>query len=136
MMAGVAAKQICRTDMILLFPKLDQEKMQYPAFVDPQLVVFLREQYDVLSKAFQRLNTTVDVCARCCLACALLRHQVLTANGCWCVRQILKLSSVLDVTKDKYEQWNEILVCAAITQLVARTTTWPTSVLLFVDRKD
>jgi len=48
--------------MILLFPQLDQEKMQFPAFIDTQLVMFLREQYDILKKAFQRFNVDVDVC--------------------------------------------------------------------------
>ena len=80
-------KQICRTDMILLFPKLDQEKMQYPAFVDPQLVVFLREQYEILTNAFQRLNTTVDVCrAPWQFQCRGMHTLSLTStNGCWCV---------------------------------------------------
>lgn len=47
--------------MIELFPQLFQEKMQFTAFVDPQLVTFLREQYALLKTAFKRFRATVKV---------------------------------------------------------------------------
>lgn len=55
--------QNCRADMIELFPQFFQEKMQFTAFVDPQLVTFLRDQYVQLKTAFKRFRATVKVCA-------------------------------------------------------------------------
>ena len=48
--------------MIEVFQLHDQEKTQFPAFLDTKLFMFLREQYDVLKKEFQRYNLDVDVC--------------------------------------------------------------------------
>ena len=95
--------------------------MQFPAFVDPQLVVFLREQYAILRSAFQRLNTAVDVCV------FRSNNQTNKQTMVLVDQQILNLDSVLDVTKDMSKQWNDILVCPHSLFLTMQQQTMTTS---------
>lgn len=98
--------------MIELFPQLAQEKVQFTAYVDPQLVTFLREQYAQLKTAFKRFRASVKVS----VSISLLRTCFTFAvTVCFPPRQtrpqILKLDSAEKVTKESLDEWSIVLVC-------------------------
>ena len=53
---------VCRSDIIIYYPQLGQDKMPFPAFIDTQLITFLKQQSQALKSAMAKLKLTPDVC--------------------------------------------------------------------------